>query len=217
MDYLSTEWLIEWARAHCKTADELGAMDEVAAEEVKIVLGDLSKLEVTTEPITFYASDFATIKGFTKALFTAAEFFADSDDIVVRYAKPEDKETKEIITCFQILKSKAKVLCTYLKESKEKLVLTVSSNKEIKSCVKFLNSLSIKGEDGINLISKEYDCASDIKESLGKVENKVAYLEIGVTEEYDNPILDWYLIDADNDYDNYEEFKVKIDNILKSE
>lgn len=102
------EEFIKLAIRYCKSDDELKAINEVAEEEAKIVLGDLNKLEVTAEPITFYSRDFATIAGFPKAMFKAGDFFADTDDVIVRYAKPEDKETHEVFPCFQIFKSKGK-------------------------------------------------------------------------------------------------------------
>lgn len=215
MEYLTTERLIEWARAHCMSDEELDFKNKAALEEANIVMDKIKETEITVEPITFKASSFMLARAFSKTMFMAAEYFKDNNDIVVRYSKPEDKDSGEVIVCFQILKSKAKMFLKYLAKTKEKLTFTLSSNKDIKSCIKSLNSLGVKGDKGEPLSSKNTDYGSNIKDSIGD-SGKVACITVEYDDEYGCPILDWDLIEDNGSVEQYSIVKERINEIIKT-
>ena len=175
----------------------------------------IKETEITVEPITFKASSFTSARVFSKTMFLAAEYFKDNNDIVVRYSKPENKESGEVPVCFQILKSKAKMFLKYLVETKEKLTFTLSSNKDIKSCIKSLNSLGVKGDKGEPLSSKNTDYGSNIKDSIGD-SGRVACITVEYDDEYGCPILDWDLIEDNGSVEPYSIVKERINEIIKT-
>ena len=134
---------------------------------------------------------------------------------IIGNVKPEDKETHEIYIQFHILKSKAKMFQKFMNETDETFEFSVETNNEIKSCVKYLNSLGTKGEGGEPLSSKETDYAKDMKDALTKGENKV-FITVSYDDELSMPLLEWNLVGADYECANFEEFKNKIDIIIKS-
>lgn len=216
MEYLTNEQLIDWANKHCIPKDKLDVDKAVVEAEVfGFMLNKIDGLDVTSEPITFNLEEFSNILTFSLALSRVSEYYKHSEDIMVRYVKKEDKETKKVNIFFQVLKSKAKLFSKYLKESGDKIVLTVSSNKDIKSCIKYLNSLGVKGDDGESISSKETDYAKDIKDSL--INGKAAYIEIEYNDEYACPILEWWVIDDNGEFDTFPIVKENtFDKIIKN-
>lgn len=216
MEYLTSEQLIDWANKHCIPKDKLDVDKAVAEAEVfGFMLNEIDGLDVTSEPITFKLEEFSSILTFSLALSRVSEYYKHSEDIMVRYVKKEDKETKKVNIFFQVLKSKAKLFSKYLKESGDKIVLTVSSNKDIKSCIKYLNSLGVKGEDGESISSKETDYAKDIKDSL--TNGKAAHIEIEYNDEHACPILEWWVIDDNGEFNVFPIVKENtFDKIIKN-
>lgn len=215
MNYLTDEWLIDWAKKNCKPKEQLDAENAVALENANKVLSKLDGVEITIDPIIFDVREFESAHAFAKAMFIANKRYVDTDDIIVRYTKPEDKETHEIYIQFHILKSKAKMFQKFMNETDETFEFSVETNNEIKSCVKYLNSLGTKGEGGEPLSSKETDYAKDMKDALTKGENKV-FITVSYDDELSIPLLEWNLVGADYECANFEEFKNKIDIIIKS-
>lgn len=214
MEYLTDDWLREWARTHCETKEEL-EKERIAAEKeaTNIFLNKIDGVEITTEPIIFDAKEFSSFKAFAIAIFIAGKHYADTDDIIVRYTKPENKETREVSIQFHILKSKAKVFQKYMRENNTSFEFVLSSNNEIKSCVKLLNSLGVKGEGGEPLSSKETDYARDMKDSFKNGENKV-YVLVEYSKDNDTALLEWNLVNDDYSSSTYDEFKTKINSII---
>ena len=214
MEYLTDDWLREWARIHCETKEEL-EKEIIAAEKeaTNIFLNKIDGVEITTEPIIFDAKEFSSFRAFATAMFIAGKHYADTDDIIVRYTKPENKETHEVSIQFHILKSKAKVFQKYMRENNASFEFVLSSSNEIKSCVKLLNSLGVKGEGGEPLSSKETDYASDMKNSFKNGENKV-YVLVEYVKDNDTTLLEWNLVNGDYSSSTYDEFKTKINSII---
>ena len=215
MNYLTDEWLIAWAKRNCKSKEQLDAENAVALENANKVLSKLDGVEITVEPIIFDVKEFESAHAFAVAMSIASKRYADTDDILVRYTKPEDKETHEIYIQFHILKSKAKMFQKFMNETDETFEFSVETSNEIKSCVKYLNSLGTKGEGGEPLSSKETDYAKDMKDALTKGENKV-FVMVKYDDELGIPLLEWNLVGADYECANFEEVKNKIDAIIKS-
>ena len=215
MEYLTTEWLIDWANKNCKSKEEIESKRVEALLEARKVLDRLDSVEITVEPIVFDAREFSSSLAFSMALLIASERYADTDDIFVRYTKPEDKETHEIYIQFHVLKSKAKMFQKFMNETDETFEFSVETSNEIKSCVKYLNSLGTKGEGGEPLSSKETDYAKDMKDAFTKGENKV-FVMVKYDDELGIPLLEWNLVGADYECANFEEVKNKIDAIIKS-
>ena len=215
MNYLTDEWLIDWAKRNCKSKEQLDAENAVALENANKVLSKLDGVEITVEPIIFDVKEFESAHAFAVAMSIASKRYADTDDILVRYTKPEDKETHEIYIQFHILKSKAKMFQKFMNETDETFEFSVETSNEIKSCVKYLNSLGTKGEGGEPLSSKETDYAKDMKDALTKGENKV-FVMVKCDDELGIPLLEWNLVGADYECANFEEVKNKIDAIIKS-
>ena len=214
MEYLTTEWLREWASKHCKSKEEIDKENIEANAEAEVMLSkNLWGKEITTEPIIFDCNEFTSSKAFARAMTIASKHYAESEDIIVRYAKPEDKDTHEIHVQFHILKSKAKIFQKFMNASNETFEFSVETNNEIKSSVKYFNSLGTKGEGGEPLSSKETDYARDMKDALIKGENKVA-----VIVKYDNnlstSLLEWNLVRTDYECASFEEVKNKINTII---
>jgi len=215
MDYLTDEWLIDWAKRNCKSKEQLDTEKAVALENANKVLSKLDGVEITVEPIIFDVKGFVSAHAFALAMEIASKRYADTDDILVRYTKPEDKETHDIYIQFHVLKSKAKMFQKFMNESNETFEFSVETSNEIKSCVKYLNSLGTKGEGGEPLSSKETDYAKDMKDALTKGENKV-FVMVKYDDELGTPLLEWNLVGADYECANFEEVKSKIDTIIKS-
>ena len=215
MNYLTDEWLIDWAKRNCKSKEQLDAEKAVALENANKVLSKLDGVEITVEPIIFDVKEFESAHAFAVAMSIASKRYADTDDILVRYTKPEDKETHEIYIQFHVLKSKAKMFQKFMNETDETFEFSVETSNEIKSCVKYLNSLGTKGEGGEPLSSKETDYAKDMKDALTKGENKV-FVMVKYDDELGIPLLEWNLVGADYECANFEEVKNKIDAIIKS-
>ena len=215
MDYLTDEWLIDWAKRNCKSKEQLDAENAVALENANKVLSKLDGVEITVDPIIFDIKEFESAHAFAKAMFIAGKRYADTDDIIVRYTKPEDKETHEIYIQFHVLKSKAKMFQKFMSETNETFEFYVETSNEIKSCVKYLNSIGTKGEGGEPLSSKETDYAKDMKDALTKGENKI-FVMVKYDDELGTPLLEWNLVGADYECANFEEVKSKIDTIIKS-
>ena len=215
MKYLTDEWLIDWVKKNCKSKEQLDTENAVALKNANKILSKLDGMEITVEPIIFDVKEFESAHAFAVAMSIASKRYADTDDIIVRYTKPEDKETHEIYIQFHILKSKAKMFQKFMNETDETFEFSVETNNEIKSCVKYLNSLGTKGEGGEPLSSKEIDYAKDRKDALTKGENKV-FITVSYDDELSIPLLEWNLVGADYECANFEEFKNKIDIIIKS-
>ncbi len=215
MDYLTDEWLIDWAKRNCKSKEQLDAEKAVALENANKILSKLDGVEITVDPIIFDIKEFESAHAFAVAMSIASKRYADTDDIIVRYTKPEDKETHEIYIQFHVLKSKAKMFQKFMSETNETFEFSVETSNEIKSCVKYLNSIGTKGEGGEPLSSKETDYAKDMKDALTKGENKV-FVMVKYDDELGTPLLEWNLVGADYECANFEEVKSKIDTIIKS-
>ena len=215
MNYLTDEWLIDWANRNCKTKEEVESKKVEALLEARKVLDRLDSVEITVEPIVFDAREFSSSLAFSMALLIASERYKDADDILVRYTKPEDKETHEIYIQFHVLKSKAKMFQKFMNDTNGIFEFSVETSNEIKSCVKYFNSLGIKGEGGEPLSSKETDYAKDMKDAFVKGESKV-FVMVKYDDELELPLLEWNLIGADYKCANFEDVKNKIDTIIKS-
>ena len=215
MDYLTDEWLIDWAKRNCKSKEQLDTEKVVALENANKVLSKLDGVEITVDPIIFDIKEFESAHAFAVAMSIASKRYADTDDIIVRYTKPEDKETHEIYIQFHVLKSKAKMFKKLMSETNETFEFSVETSNEIKSCVKYLNSIGTKGEGGEPLSSKETDYAKDMKDALTKGENKV-FVMVKYDDELGMPLLEWNLVGTDYECANFEEVKNKIDTIIKS-
>jgi hypothetical protein len=215
MEYLTTEWLIDWANRNCKLKEEIESKKVEALLEARKVLDRLDSVEITVEPIVFDAREFSSSLAFSMALLIASERYKDTDDIVVRYTKPENKETHEIYIQFHILKSKAKMFQKFMNDTNGIFEFSVETNNEIKSCVKYFNSLGIKGECGEPLSSKETDYAKDMKDAFVKGESKV-FVMVKYDDELGLPLLEWNLVGVDYKCANFEDVKNKIDTIIKS-
>lgn len=215
MDYLTDEWLIDWAKRNCKSKEQLDAEKAVALENANKILSKLDGVEITVDPIIFDIKEFESAHAFAVAMSIASKRYADTDDIIVRYTKPEDKETHEIYIQFHVLKSKAKMFQKFMSETNETFEFSVETSNEIKSCVKYLNSIGTKGEGGEPLSSKETDYAKDMKDALTKGENKI-FVMVKYDDELGTPLLEWNLVGADYECANFEEVKSKIDTIIKS-
>lgn len=212
---LTDEWLIDWVKRNCKSKEQLDAENAVALENANKVLSKLDGMEITVEPIIFDVKEFVSAHAFALAMEIASKRYADTDDIIVRYTKPEDKETHEIYIQFHVLKSKAKMFQKFMSETNEIFEFSVETSNEIKSCVKYLNSIGTKGEGGEPLSSKETDYAKDMKDAFTKGENKV-FVMVKYDDELGIPLLEWNLVGADYECANFEEVKNKIDTIIKS-
>lgn len=215
MKYLTDEWLIDWVKKNCKSKEQLDTENAVALKNANKILSKLDGMEITVEPIIFDVKEFESAHAFAVAMSIASKRYADTDDILVRYTKPENKETHEIYIQFHILKSKAKMFQKFMNETDETFEFSVETNNEIKSCVKYLNSLGTKGEGGEPLSSKETDYAKDMKDALIKGENKV-FITVSYDNELSIPLLEWNLVGADYECANFEGVKNKIDAIIKS-
>lgn len=215
MDYLTDEWLIDWAKRNCKSKEQLDTEKAVALENANKVLSKLDGVEITVDPIIFDIKEFESAHAFAVAMSIASKRYADTDDIIVRYTKPEDKETHEIYIQFHVLKSKAKMFKKFMSETNETFEFFVETSNEIKSCVKYLNSIGTKGEGGEPLSSKETDYAKDMKDALTKGENKV-FVMVKYDDELGMPLLEWNLVGTDYECANFKEVKNKIDTIIKS-
>ena len=139
-------------------------------------LRDLDLTTVNANPITFNITDFEEVDDFTKSMFLAGRYLLKEDDIVVRYSKPYTEDKTDVIVRFQILRSKAKMFCNYLKNNDTKIACFLTSNKEIKEGIKFFNSLGVKGEDMVSLSSKEMDYTSILKDGIEKIADMLASL-----------------------------------------
>ena len=127
MNYLTDEWLIDWAKRNCKSKEQLDAENAVALENANKVLSKLDGVEITVEPIIFDVKEFESAHAFAVAMSIASKRYTDTDDILVRYTKPEDKETHEIYIQFHVLKSKAKMFQKFMNETDETFEFSVEN------------------------------------------------------------------------------------------
>ena len=160
-------------------------------------LGNLDLTTVDANPITFNLTDFEDSSDFAKSMFLAGRYLFKEDDIVVRYSKPYTEDKTDVIVRFQILRSKAKMFYNYLKNNETKIACFLTSNKEIKEGIKFFNSLGVKGEDMVNLSSKEMDYTSVLKEGLEDYNKRIT--------EMDKPIADAVVITIEIEHDDNED------------
>ena len=111
MEYLTKEWLIEWANKHCSnnpTKEEREKAFEDARIEAEKILSKLDKMEITFEPIIFDMRDFPTNLSFNVAMDIVGKRYKNVEGIKVEYAKPENKKKKEVYIQFLIRKEKIK-------------------------------------------------------------------------------------------------------------
>ena len=95
----------QYTDKYCRSKLELDKEIMQGMAEASEALSRIDGIDITTQPITFDCRDFNTPTGFSCALFMAAERFkGNEDDIVVRYAKPENKKTGNVYVQFHILK-----------------------------------------------------------------------------------------------------------------
>lgn len=214
MEYLTTEWLVDWANKYCKTKEEIESKENDALLEAHKILDDkLNGVEITVEPIIFDSKNFSSSLAFSMALFIAAKRYDNTDDILVRYTKPKNDETKEISIQFHILKSKAKLYQKFMRETNTIFEFCMETNGEIKSSIKYLKSLGTKGFEGEPLSSKEIDYAKDMKDALKKGENKIL-TTVSYDDELGTPLLEWNTVNTDYKSNTFEEIKNKINNII---
>lgn len=190
----------------------MSKIDKVYLESLKEAMGvfeGVKKQDLSVNPVIVYAKDFKSENGFAYAMNLCGKYFKDVDDVIVRYVKPENKETGEILVNFQVLKSKAKVFYKWFKEQTDPLYFVFTSNKEMKEGIKFLNSLGVKGDDGESIA----DYAEEMKAEFNPNETKV-YVDIRM---YDGiPTLSWSYVgkfyECDKDFNSVKEL---IKSILK--
>lgn len=92
MNYLTTEWLIDWVKRNCKSKEQLDAEKAIALENANKVLSKLNGVEITVEPIIFDVKEFESTHAFAVAMEIASKRYADTDDIIVRYTKQKTKK-----------------------------------------------------------------------------------------------------------------------------
>jgi hypothetical protein len=183
-------------------------------------LDNLDLSTVTASPITFNLTDFDSDIDFANSMTLAGRHLVNEEDIVVRYSKPYNEDRSDVIVCFQIMRSKAKMFFNYLKNNETIIRCILCSNKEIKEAVKMFNSLGVKGEDMVSLSSKEIDYTSILKEAIDDYnalngKDCGCSLVISVSIEHDDntdidyPMLSYGFIDGDS-YSNFEATKVWI-------
>jgi hypothetical protein len=109
MEELTDEWIISyWTQRNCKSKEELKAEEMAALENANRVLSLLNLAEISVTPIIFDEREFDSTHAFALAMDIVGKRYADVDDIVVRYAKPENKETNEVYAQFHVLKIEKK-------------------------------------------------------------------------------------------------------------
>ena len=183
-------------------------------------LDNLDLSTVTASPITFNLTDFDSDIDFANSMTLAGRHLVNEEDIVVRYSKPYNEDRSDVIVCFQIMRSKAKMFFNYLKNNETIIRCILCSNKEIKEAVKMFNSLGVKGEDMVSLSSKDIDYTSILKEAIDDYnalngKDCGCSLVISVSIEHDDntdidyPMLSYGFIDVDS-YSNFEATKVWI-------
>ena len=95
----------QYTDKYCRSKQELDKEIMQGIAEASEALSRLDGIEITTEPIIFNCRQFKTPTGFSTALFMAAEKYkGNADNIIVRYAKPENKKTGDVYVQFHILK-----------------------------------------------------------------------------------------------------------------
>ena len=187
---------------------------KIAIESLKEALGvieGVKKQDLSVSPAVVYAKDFNTDYGFAYAMGALGMHYKDSDEIIVRYSKPEDKETGEINICFEVFRSKPKVFQKWLKERGEEnpLYFFITSSKEMKDSIKFLNSLGVKDDEGDSISH----CLEDMKKHFDPTQNKI-YVDIRL---YDNiPTMSWSYVGKLYECDiNYDMFKEEVNKVVK--
>ena len=191
--------------------------DDIDDDESNKAILRLKESEITVDPITIHLHDFSSSRGFAMAMFKAAELYRDSDDIIVRYSKPIDKDNGNVYPQFQVMKSKAKVFWKHMLSTDDSFSFVLDSASDIKSCVKFFNSLGVKGEDGESLSSKETDYSKDMRDAFIKGENKILVLIfVDFDEENGDYItLEWNVMDNEFEGNSFEEVKNKVKSIIE--
>lgn len=204
--------LIQWVKAHCKSKTEVDAIVIPSCLEAdKMLVTKLNGVEITVIPIVFDSREFNTINGFSSAMFKAAEKYKDSDDIIVRYVKVEDEDNGDVYAQFHILKSKAKIFKKHMVSTNSTYEFIVESNGDIKDCVKYFNSLGVKGDDGEPISSKRTDYAKDMKDAFRKAENKL-YVVVKCCGGM--PTLSWSIVGIQHECEKFENIKKVIDSII---
>ena len=176
--------------------------------ETKIDINTIELMNFTTEPTSFYETSFSSSNEFAEVMFACGKMFKDSEDIIVRYAKPIDKETNEVKVCFQILRSKSKIFKRHIVENDESFIFSVKSAKDVKSCIKYLNSLGVKADDGENLTESGYETiiSNDVKEH--------GNMKIHVFKHDNYPLLEWSRVGDDEEVTDYKEIKEQIEKMF---
>lgn len=186
-------------------------LSKIALESLKEAFGVINGVkehDFSQSSVIVYAKDFKTECGFAYALGAIGKHYKDSDDIIVRYSKPENKETGEVMVCFEVLRSKAKVFLKWLKDRKEPLYFFITSVKEIKDSVKFLNSLGVKDDEG-NGIS---NFVEEMKKHFDPTQNKIL---VDIRLYGDVPTIVWDYVGKLYECDvTYEMAKAEISGIF---
>lgn len=185
---------------------------KIAIESLKEALGvveGVKKHDFSSSPVVVYAKDFNTKCGFAYAMGALGKHYKDSEDIIVRYSKPENKETGDVMVCFEVLKSKTKVFLKWMKEHNEPIYFVMASAKEIKECVKFFNSLGVKDDDGESISYYAESMKSDFDPTQSKI-----YVDIRL---YDGvPTMVWSYVGKMYECDKaFDAVKEEIKTILK--
>lgn len=177
--------------------------------ETKIDINTIELMNFTTEPTSFYLTSFSSSKEFAEVMFACGKMFKDSEDIIVRYSKPIDKETNEVKVSFQILRSKSKIFKRHVVENDESFTFSVKSAKDVKSCIKYLNSLGVKADEGENLAESGYEAiiSNDVKEH--------GMMKIHVSRHEYYPLMEWSEIGDDEEVIDYKEIKEQIEKMFE--
>ena len=170
-------------------------------------LCDLDLSIISSNPITFNLTDFENKIDFAKSMFLVGKYFSTQEDIVVRYSKPYNEEKSNVIVCFQIVRSKAKMFFNFFKKNDyAKLGCFLTSNKDYKEFIKFFNSIGVKDNDGNSISSKDLDYVSTFKDIVEETKKVVG-------EGQDVYVFVW--LDLKRDMDDNEYIAMTYAPILK--
>lgn len=209
---MTKEYIFQWILTHCKTKEVLDTLRNRAEKNANdILFSKLEHNEITATPLVFDSTEFESLQAFGIAMFKASDMYMNSEDIMVRYSKPENKETKEINIQFSILKSKAKIFYKYMVSNKEKTFECVlgTSGKRIQEAMKFFQKLGVKGWDGQSL----KDCTQEVKEVITTSQNPY-YVAVSFDNENGDVILEFDIVDANKSYKTFDDVKKEIEEIL---
>lgn len=201
--------MIDTSKMRIPSKEEHRKMAIESLKEALKVVEEVKKHDLSESPAIVYANYFMTECGFAYAMGAIGMHFKDSDDVIVRYSKPENKETGEIMVCFEVFKSKAKVFLNWMKERNEPIYFVMSSSKEIKECIKFFNSLGVKDDEGESI---SY-FAENMKVDFDPTQSKV-YVDIRL---YDGvPTMAWSHVGNMYECDKtYNMVKEEIKSVVK--